>query len=1078
MKMPNPRIPLTLLSALFPTLPIAAVAADYSSLDLSTPAGENRTLLPGDTVTQTGTGTAVTISGTRNTLSGKGIDIRSGSAGTGSGALGVSVASGGSLSLADSHIDALGASYAQALLVRDAGSKALLDNTTLETEGVLSHAAQAINGASIDLTGGSIITRGDRSDGLYAEGQDSTINARDVQINAQGHESNAVYAKDGAHITLDRVRLEASDTSARWGGKGIVTERGTVTATHSSIVSAAGAGIGVNGGSVHFSDGTVDAHTDAVYLTTPSYANGTLPPASSVELRDVRLRSATGFGLNANSDDARASLERVALVTEGNDVAGIWIPGANSVVEARDSSIEATGRNSVGVSNRASVFTLDGGSITTRGANAYGLYTSFSDPSGKSSSATSTLRNVAIETFGDTAAGVISRISGTQVALHDSSVTTHGKGAYGLLANAARLDLDGTRVRTYGAEAPGLRMGNQGAAVSLDRVDLRTSGASSAGLAVYAYAAGVDNRMDIRDSHIETADGAAIAVNGSGFTGEVSDSTLIGGSATGNGLLLDVQAMESTAARDVQLNAQRSYLEGDVRLDSGSASIALRDHSLLSGALLDNAGRSVDRLSLDDSSQWRLRDNSRVAQLDNRGRVSFGPAGSAFKVLDVSGNLSGAGLFEMRTDLGAGLGDLLRIGGTVEGRHQVLVNNSGAEPSADGGALKLIQSDGGPGTFELANRDQLVDAGTYRYALKSNDPTGERPGDWSLFRVGQVPPPDPKPDPKPDPDPDPGITPEPPPGPVTPPVADSLSTAANAAIDTSAASTVQAIWQAEQATLARRLGELRQGQDQGGVWIRGFGERQKLDNRGGRAFAQTVDGLQVGADLALPVDGGRWYVGGMTGTSNVDRRFPGDGKGTADSYHVGAYATWLDDRGWYVDGVLKANRIQQDFKVSATDGQPVKARTQQNAIGLSVEAGRQITFGEGWFVEPQVGGTLLHARGADYRTSNGLQVDAGSGNSKQLRVGSRVGRRYPLPDGSTVQPYVKLGHTQEFDGRSTVRTNGIATRTDLSGGRDELGLGISASLGSRHHLYADYEHVSGSTLDKPWSVSLGYRYAW
>ncbi|BBN53710.1 hypothetical protein TRE132_18350 [Pseudomonas chlororaphis subsp. aurantiaca] len=95
-----------------------------------------------------------------------------------------------------------------------------------------------------------------------------------------------------------------------------------------------------------------------------------------------------------------------------------------------------------------------------------------------------------------------------------------------------------------------------------------------------------------------------------------------------------------------------------------------------------------------------------------------------------------------------------------------------------------------------------------------------------------------------------------------------------------------------------------------------------------------------------------------------------------------------------------------------------------------------------------------------------------------LRVGSLLDRRYALPGGSAVQPYLKLGHTQEFDGKSTVRTNGIATRTGLSGGRNELGLGIAASLGTQYRLYADYEYVSGSTLDKPWSVSMGYRYTW
>lgn len=216
----------------------------------------------------------------------------------------------------------------------------------------------------------------------------------------------------------------------------------------------------------------------------------------------------------------------------------------------------------------------------------------------------------------------------------------------------------------------------------------------------------------------------------------------------------------------------------------------------------------------------------------------------------------------------------------------------------------------------------------------------------------------------------------------------------------------------------------------------------------------------------------------MTGYSATDRRFRGEGTGGADSYHVGGYATWLADAGWYVDGVFKANKIQQNFAVVATDGRSVKADSHQNAIGVSVETGRQVRFGLGWFVEPQVALSMLRASGASYRASNGLQVDADSGNSMRLRVGSLLGRRIALANGGTVQPYVKLSLSQELDGKSTVRTNGVATQTDLSGGLAELGVGVAASLGTNHRLYADYGYASGARLDNPWSVGMGYRYSW
>ncbi|OLF55319.1 autotransporter outer membrane beta-barrel domain-containing protein [Pseudomonas chlororaphis] len=1045
---------------------------------MSTAEGENRKLLPGDTVTHTGPGAAITISGNNNALSGQGVAVQSGVPGTGSNIQGIKVQAGGSLDLSDGSINTLGEHTAQALVVNGAGSQAVLNDMTLKTEGAGSYAVHASGGGRVEITGGSVDTQGNSAYGLFATGNGTTISASNVLITTLGRESSGVRVEDGAHIVLDRAKLNTQDTSTQWGSKGLSVQRASATATNSNIVSAGGMGIYLSGGSVSFTNGSVDAYRDGVYLATPSYSNGATPPTSSIELRDAVVRSRMGFGLNINSHDARATLERVTIGTNGDYGSGIWLPSSNSQVTARDSRIETEGRSSLGVDNRAGTFTMDGGSITTHGASAHGLYASFQSYDGKSSGAANTVRNVAIETFGNNAAGVVSRTSGASTVLEGGSVTTHGENAYAMLANAASLKVTGTRVRTHGDFAPGLRMGNRGAAASLDGVDLQTSGKEAVGIMAYSSESGLDNTLAIRNSLIATEDGHAIEVAGSGFIAELNDSTVIGRSRTGDGVLLHVGDLNSIAARDVQLNAQRSRLEGDVLLDSGSASLNLRDHSQLIGTLRDNAGRTVDNLSIDDSSAWHMRGDSKVAQLDNAGTLSFVTPDSAFKVLDVSGNLSGGGLFEMRTDLGAGQGDRLRVAGTVEGTHRVLVRNSGAEPKTGGETLNIIQTGGGPGSFVLANRNQVIDAGTYRYELKK-DPQGQRKSssDWSLVNTHRL---EPKPEPETTPKPDPEIKPEPPTKPqiIPPATAHDLSTTANAAIDTSAASTVQAIWHAEKGTLVKRLGELRQGQDKGGVWTRGFGERQKLDNHGGRAFEQTVSGLQVGIDKALPVENGRWYVGVMSGISTADRRFAGEGKGNADSYQLGGYATWLGDNGWYLDSVLKANRVQQDFKVVATDGQSVKAKSHQHALGLSLEAGRQMPLGAGWFVEPQVELSTVHVGGTRYHASNGLQVDAGSDDSTQLRVGSRLGQRYELSGGGIVQPYIKLGRAQELDGKSSVRTNGIATRTDLSGGRTELGLGVSASLNNSHQLYADYEHASGSRLDRPWAVSAGYRYSW
>nr|WP_295375799.1 autotransporter outer membrane beta-barrel domain-containing protein [Pseudoxanthomonas sp.] len=313
---------------------------------------------------------------------------------------------------------------------------------------------------------------------------------------------------------------------------------------------------------------------------------------------------------------------------------------------------------------------------------------------------------------------------------------------------------------------------------------------------------------------------------------------------------------------------------------------------------------------------------------------------------------------------------------------------------------------------------------------------------------------------------------------IRPPNPDNLSTTANAAIDTSAASTLQAIWHAEAGSLVKRVGERRAQPERDGAWVRGWAEDQQLDNRGGRPFDQTVRGVQAGSDRAFAVDGGRWHLGGVAGYSQTERRFGGEGTGRTRSVHLGGYATFLADDGWYFDALVKNNRFDSRFNVVATDGRSVRAHTRQNGIGLAMETGRQWRFGDGWFLEPQAGMTLLHINGDAYRTSNGMRVKADGGNSLQLRTSALLGRHIPLADGGFVQPYLKLGEVREFDGRGTVRTNGIATRTDLSGSRTEYGLGVTGSVNGRHHLYADVERADGERFDKPWSVNVGYRLSW
>lgn len=456
------------------------------------------------------------------------------------------------------------------------------------------------------------------------------------------------------------------------------------------------------------------------------------------------------------------------------------------------------------------------------------------------------------------------------------------------------------------------------------------------------------------------------------------------------------------------------------------------------GAQWHGATQSLDRLALGAGGQWRMSAASSVGELSMEpgAAVVFGDAaGPGFQTLTVR-TLAGAGSFEMRADAALEHADQLVVTDQAEGRHRVWLRApAGAEPSKAQAVLVRAPADG-KASFELDGSDGRADFGTYRYGL-AQQPDGA----WGLVRTG-------------------------------------YSSTAAAALDTGGLGAVQGLWYAESNALGKRMGELRLNPDAGGAWGRAFSQRQRISPRAGRHFQQGVSGIELGADRAWPVAGGRWHAGGLLGYTRASRGFSGQGKGHTDSVHVGGYATYIGANGVYADATLRASRFENSFDVPGWAGRTVSGSYRANGVGVTLEAGRRLALDRHWFVEPQAELAWFRAGGGTYTASNGLRIEDDGGTSLQARVGAQAGRRFDLRGGAVVQPYAQLSWVQELKGVSTVRTNGIAHRTDLGAGRVELGLGVAAALGKGHNLYASYEYAHGPRLSLPWTVQLGYRYAW
>ncbi|MBW8356003.1 MAG: autotransporter outer membrane beta-barrel domain-containing protein [Pseudomonas sp.] len=1012
-----------------------ATAADYEKIDVSSAEGESLSL-DDVRVDYVGSGPAVLVSGSQNELQGSGYDIHATAGSPSSSVVGMQVGAGGKAQLSGVTITTGGSDYATAAMSTGSGSRLILKDVAITTSGNQSHGVVVSAGGQAELSGGSISTSGNQASALSASGSGSKIKASNMTLASTSSGFLALLkAQNGAVIELDQVDIDYQGTYVAMSVDGVGS---SISANGVNINASNGRGVSVSSGSLTFHNGTINALGDGITLT-PQYQK----PGGTARVSNSQITSQNGYGINVNADQSAADLDTVHITTLGNYGSAIWMPGSHTRVNVNNSILETHGTQAVAVDNRGGVFTMDGGAIITQGNSSHALYAS-ADTS-NSPGAQFNVSRVLIETSGRGAVGALARMSGAQISLSDSRIVTHGELGYGLFASGrgASVQLVDSEVQTSGAQAHGLAISNN-ATTRLSGSTLTTAGTGAHGILSYATGVGVVNDVEVTSSHIQTQDGAGIQVNGGGLTTRFTDSSLSARSNGERGIALRIaNSADGVLAGPVQLQAVRSHLAGDVQVDGGSLQLSLADHSSLDGAIL-GGGRDT-QLSLDDSSAWILRGDSQLTRLSNNGVVEFADPtlAGAFKQLQISGDLSGDGHYIMNTDLGRQQGDRLIVGGQVTGENSILVRNSGSEPGAEGQSLTLVQSAGGSGSFSLVNRDGVVDAGTYRYGLQA-----DTQGNWSLVNVGRL---------------------QPMPGP------DNLSTGASAAINSSAIATLRATWDAERATLVQRLGDLRQGVDRQGLWIRGFGQQQSLDNGVGRDFSQQVQGTQLGMDTRVDTAGGALVLGALAGYSQSDRDFKREGSGKLDSYHLGGYATYIDDSGWYTDTLLTLNRWSTRLDVWGTDGAKVSGHSHSKGAGLSVEAGKQIDLGERWFVEPQVQVSMLYARSDNYRLDNGLQVEPGDGLSTQVRTGARVGRNLQLDSGTRLQPYLKAGWIEDLSAQNKVRTNGIGSRPDGSGGGWYAGAGITGELTRNHQVFAEVETSEGSNIDRPWAANVGYR---
>ncbi|UXV22221.1 autotransporter outer membrane beta-barrel domain-containing protein [Pseudomonas fluorescens] len=531
-----------------------------------------------------------------------------------------------------------------------------------------------------------------------------------------------------------------------------------------------------------------------------------------------------------------------------------------------------------------------------------------------------------------------------------------------------------------------------------------------------------DGKLVLDQSVVEGKTGSAISVRASQGLAPVVEIEVRNGSTLtgGNGNLLSV-----TGGSSATMTVDNSRLTGNVVVDGTStAHLTLQNNAELTGQL-----QNVSSLNVGNASNWNMTGDSQVGVLNMTGGTVTMGAGDAFYQLNLN-TLAGDGTFVMGTDFAQGMTDFINVTGEATGNHNLLLSASGAEP-VNPDQVRVVHTGGGDAQFSLVNGP--VDAGAFAYDLKKEGT------DWYL-------------------DPE------------------TRTKSRGTRVVTALFNTAPTVMYGEEASLRARMGELRFEPGQAGLWVRGFGNKYNVSESSGTAYTQNQRGFSIGADMPL-VDS-QWLVGVMAGHSTSDLNPARGSSGTVKSYFVGAYATWMDqESGFYFDTVAKANRFQNEAKVSLSDATSTKGNYNNVGGSLSAEFGRNIKLDDGWYVEPYGRLSTIVVQGGNYSLKNGLKVDGERTRSRIAEAGATVGRDIQLDSGTIIQPYLRAAMVHEFANNNKVAVNNQTFNNDLSGSRAKFGAGVAVKLSQNLQMHADLETSSSNKIDQVLGANVGVRYS-
>jgi hypothetical protein len=281
------------------------------------------------------------------------------------------------------------------------------------------------------------------------------------------------------------------------------------------------------------------------------------------------------------------------------------------------------------------------------------------------------------------------------------------------------------------------------------------------------------------------------------------------------------------------------------------------------------------------------------------------------------------------------------------------------------------------------------------------------------------------------------------------------------------------MWRSNNNDIQRRMGDLRLGQGETGVWARYMGGKNKYDQQN-TYLNQDYDIGQAGFDKKV----GDWTVGLAIDHGDGKSHYIG-GRGKEKMNTLAIYGTRVSNDGRYFDVIVKTGQVKNKFDVSNEIGNRLHGDYKAWGNSISLEYGKRFVQDSGFYLDPSVEFTAGRLNGKNFRGTSDLgtlYVHQHGFNSAIGRIGFSIGRQLPKSN-----LYAKLALAHEFAG--DFKTDFYAddgglksTKVDLSDTWLDMELGGSLSLGKNVYLYGTYTRTFEADMATKWRADVGVRY--